>query len=454
MRKSESKFSIEETLQKQRAMRANRKTALQRRIIAVLDIGSTKIACMIVEFDDKPKHEDDRVISFKGQLNFKIVGAHVTESRGVKFGEVETVADTNHAISTVFTRAQQIAKRNVDHVVVCFSGARPKSELASGRIGLIDKPVDETDVARVLASCEIPEFASNRELLHAQPVNFGVDHRVSLNDPRNLLGNSLDVDMHLLSVDKMAFDNIIGCVDRCNVNLAGITTSAYMSGLACLVEDEQEIGGACVDIGGGTTSISIFFKKHMIFAETVPIGGRTITTDISQIFGVSFREAEKIKTVNGGVVATQRDDWNICAFGSGKSTEGLDHEIYKATRTELIGVMRPRAEEILEIIRSKLREAGFDQLPGNRIVLTGGCSVIRGLDELAKRILGKHIRFGLPIRVRGLPQLMTDPQFSASVGLCLYAAQPDDELWDFRTPSEIAEGSSLKRAFRWFRHKW
>ena len=454
MANSESRISIEETLDRHRAMRANRKTAMQRRTIAVLDIGSTKIACVIIEFDDRPKSDDSGAISIKGQLNFKVIGAHSTESRGVKFGEIDTVTDTEIAIKTVVSKTQQIARRNVDYFLACFSGARPKSELTSGRIGLTERPVAESDVAQVLASCEMPDFGSDRELLHAQPINFGVDHRVSLSDPRNLIGNSLEVDMHLLSVDRLAIENLIGCAHRCRLNLAGITLSSYMSGIACLVEDEQEIGGACVDIGGGTTGISIFFKKHMIYSETVPIGGRTITTDISQIFGVSFREAERIKTLNGGVVATYRDDRDMCAFGSGENRRGPDQEIHSATRTELIGVMRPRAEEILEIIRSKLREAGFDQLPGNRIVLTGGCSVTPGMDELARRILGKHIRFGLPIRIRGLSQMMSTPHFSAAVGLCLHAAQPDDEIWDFRMPEEVAGGTSIKRALRWLRHQW
>ncbi len=444
-----------ETLDLQRAMRSNLEGAQKDGAIGVIDIGSTKVACIVVEFDDGQEQGGNREISSKGQMDFKVVGAHATKSRGISFGEIDSVRNTEKDVRKAVSEAQQMANRNVDIFVVCLSGARPKSQLTSGAISLGEKPVDGTDIAQAMASCEFPEFDASRELLHAQPINFGVDHRLSLNDPRQLIGNSLEVDMHLLSVDSSAIENLIGCTSRCQLNLAGITTSAYMSGIACLVEDEQEIGGACVDIGGGTTSISIFFKKNMIYTATVPVGGRTITSDLSQIFGISFNAAENLKVRKGGAVATQRDDWDMCELGSGVDGKAHDQEIEKITRTELIGVIRPRVEEILEIINSKLEEVNFfDELPGNRIVLTGGCSEMPGLDLLSRQILGKHIRFGLPIRVRGLPTKMTGPAYSAAVGLCLHAAHPDDELWDFKLPNEVIGGTSIGRAFRWLRRQW
>ncbi|MGL4278910.1 MAG: cell division protein FtsA, partial [Albidovulum sp.] len=227
--------------------------------------------------------------------------------------------------------------------------------------------------------------------------------------------------------------------------------SAYVAGLASLVEDEQELGAACIDMGGGSTGISIFFKKHMIFADSVRLGGDHVTGDISKGLRVSAA-AERIKTINGGIHATGMDDREMIEIGGDSGDWEKDRR--KVSRTELIGIMRPRVEEILEEARGVLDAAGFDQLPSQQIVLTGGASQIPGLDMLAARILGQNVRLGRPLRVQGLPQAATGPSFSSTVGLCLFAAHPQDEWWDFEIPAERYPARSLRRAMKWFKDNW
>ncbi|MCB2103174.1 MAG: rod shape-determining protein, partial [Rhodobacteraceae bacterium] len=227
---------------------------------------------------------------------------------------------------------------------------------------------------------------------------------------------------------------------------------AYVSGLASLVEDEQELGAACIDMGGGATGISIFIKKHMIFAESVRMGGDHVTSDIAKGLQVPFATAERIKTIHGGVHATGMDDREMIEIGGDSGDWEKDRR--RVSRTELIGIMRPRVEEILEEVRAILDVAGFDHLPSQQIVLTGGASQIPGLDMLAARILGQNVRLGRPLRVQGLPQAATGPAFSSSVGLCLFAAHPQDEWWDFAIPAERYPARSLRRAVRWFKDNW
>ncbi len=147
----------------------------------------------------------------------------------------------------------------------------------AGEWDLQDSVVTEQDVARVLAACDVPDLGQGREVLHAQPVNFALDHRSGLGDPRGQIGHRLACDMHLLSVDGAAIQNLLYCIKRCDLELAGIASSAYVSGISSLVEDEQELGAACIDMGGGSTGISIFMKKHMIFADAVRMGGDHVT---------------------------------------------------------------------------------------------------------------------------------------------------------------------------------
>ncbi|MCZ8080112.1 MAG: cell division protein FtsA [Fuscovulum sp.] len=437
----------------QRAMRHMRRAAMQRGVVAVLDVGTSKIACLILRFDGPERlREADGVGPMAGQSSFRVIGAATTRSRGVKFGEIAVMNETERAIRTAVQAAQKMANVRVDHVIACFSGAEPRSYGLAGEWDLQDSVVTEQDVANVLAACDVPDLGPGREVLHAQPVNFALDHRTGLGDPRGQIGNRIACDMHLLSVDGAVVQNLLYCIKRCDLELAGIASSAYVSGISSLVEDEQELGAACIDMGGGSTGISIFMKKHMIFADSVRLGGDHVTSDISKGLQIPMSMAEKIKTKHGGVYATSMDDREMIETGGESGDWEKDRR--QISRTELIGIMRPRVEEILEEARSRLDAAGFEYLPSQQIVLTGGASQIPGLDGLAARILGQQVRLGRPLRVQGLPQAATGAAFASAVGLCLFAAHPQDEWWDFEIPSERYPARSLKRAFKWFKDNW
>ena len=437
----------------QRSMRQMRRAAIQRGVIAVLDVGSSKVACLILRFDGEavPRGADG-VGSMAGQSAFRVIGAATTRSRGVRFGEIAVMAETERAIRTAVQAAQKMANVRVDHVIACFSGAGPRSYGLAGEWELRDQVVTEQDVARVLAACDMPDIGQGREVLHAQPVNFALDHRTGLGDPRGQIGQRLSCDMHLLSVEADVVANLIHCIKRCDLEIAGLASSAYVSGLSALVEDELELGAACIDMGGGTTGISIFMRKHMIYADGVRMGGDHATSDIAKGLQVPLAVAERIKTKHGGIVATGMDDREM--IGLGGDSGDWDKDRRAVSRTELIGIMRPRIEETLEEVRARLDAAGFDSLPSQQIVLTGGASQVPGLDGLAARILGQRVRLGRPLRVQGLPQATTGPAFASAVGLCLFAAHPQDEWWDFEIPAERYPARSLRRALRWLKDNW
>ena len=443
--------------QSQRAMRNMRQAAMQRGVIAILDVGSSKIACLVLRFDGPEQYGSkdnggDGVGSMAGQSSFRVIGAATTRSRGVRFGEVEAMAETERAVRTAVQAAQKMANVRVDHVIACLSGGRPRSYGLDGQVDVHGQTVTEGDIGRVLADCEVPDIGEGREVLHAQPINFALDHRSGLADPRGQIGTTLTTDMHLMTVEDSVIENLLYCIKRCDLELAGIASSAYASGISSLVEDEQELGAACIDMGGGSTGISIFMRKHMIYSDSVRMGGDHVTSDISMGLQVAPAMAERIKTFYGGVLATGMDDREMIEVGS--NTGDWERDRRTVSRAELIGIMRPRLEEILEEVRVRLDAAGFEHLPSQQIVLTGGGSQIPGLDGLASKILGQQVRLGRPLRVQGLPQAATGSAFSAAVGLSLFAAHPQDEWWDFDIPAEKYPARSFKRAVRWFRENW
>ncbi len=217
----------------QRAMRQMRKAAMQRGVVAILDVGTSKIACLVLRFDGPEKFRSvDGVGSLAGQSQFRVIGAATTRSRGVRFGEIDAMQETERAIRTAVQAAQKMANVRVDHVIACLSGARPRSYGLDGALDVAGGMVSEQDISQVMASCEVPDYGADREVLHAQPVNFALDHRSGLGDPRGQIGNTLTTDMHMLTVDATAIQNLFYCIKRCDLELAGLA-SRFWHVLAC-----------------------------------------------------------------------------------------------------------------------------------------------------------------------------------------------------------------------------
>lgn len=439
----------------QRVMRQRRALAMKRGLVAVLDVGTSKMACLVLKFDPElaEKTMENGIGHLAGQRDLRIVGAATTRARGVEFGEIIDMEEAERAVRTAVQAAQKMAGVRLDHVIVTFSGGRPRSYGVHGQVEVEEGAVSEYDIGRVLASCDIPAFGEGaRDAIHAQPVNFTLDGKTGLADPRGQIGTALGVDLHLLTVGARSLQNIMQCMRRCDLELCDVTMSSYAAGLSSLVEDEQELGAACIDLGAGTTGVSVFFRRQMIFADAVRIGGDHVTRDICQALQVSTQVAERLKTLHGGLIATGMDDRDYLEVPS--PMDELAGERRQISRSELIGIIRPRVEEILEDVRAILDAGGFQYLSGQRVVLTGGGSQVPGVEELASRVLGRQVRRGRPMRVRGLPQAATGPAFSASVGLALHTVHPQDECWDFEMPIDHLGNRSIRRAVRWFKEHW
>jgi len=433
-------------------MRQMRRAAIQRGVIGVIDIGSYKVAALVLKLEQGDVRKTPGIGNMAGQAGFRVIGAGTTQSCGVRFGEIAAMAETESAVRTALQAAQKMARMRVDHVIVCLSGGAPRSYGLAGEVAIDGAAVVENDIAQVMANCDMPDIGRGRDVLHAQPINFALDHRSGLSDPRGQSGRALSCDMHMVTIDTALVRDICTCLRRCDVEVAGVSASAYATGMAALVEDEQELGAACIDLGAGVSGVSIFMKKHMIYTDSVRMGGALVTSDISQGLQVDFATAERLKTIHGGVQATSMDDREMIEIGS--NTGDWDKDRRTISRSELIGIMRPRIEEILEHLRARLDAAGFSHLPSQQVVLTGGAAQVPGLDGLAARIFGQQVRLGRPVRVRGLPQAASGPAFSSAVGLCVLATHPQDEWWDFDLPIQSYPARSLKRAVKWFRDNW
>lgn len=434
----------------QRRLSRRRLNAVKKGLIGLVDLGSSKVVCFILQFtpDHEKKYDLIETTSLPRSVAFRIIGVATTRSRGLSLGEIYSMDEVQKAIRTVVQGAQKMAGVLLEDVLVSFSGGEPKSYGVVGTTKISGRQVTELDIGNALANSAVPNYGASREVIHALPVNFSLDNRTGLADPRGQLGDELSVDLHLMTVEQVVVDNVIQAIKGCHLDLAGICFAPYLAGVSTLTEDELNLGVACIDLGGGLSGVTIFLKKQMIYGGSVRMGGSHITGDITRAFNISFDSAERIKNLHGGLIATSRDDRDFI------EVKNNNQDKMKITRSELIGVIRPRVEEIFEEVNEQLEVAGFFRLTNRKIILTGGASQLPGLFEIASKVLSCSVRVGKPLRVQGLPHAANGPDFAAAVGLALHAGNPQDECWDFNVSFSQSGFRKINGVFRWFAENW
>lgn len=440
-----------------RTMRSRLRTAINRGRVAVLDIGSSKITCLVLRLDPSRIGESDARDRMGTSLfgAIEVAGARTVQSRGVRRGEIVDMEEVCRAIRQALLNAERMAAPKidrVDQVIVSFSGGKPESFMTEAEIETETGQVTDRDLSNVLGACPEPPIGEGRQILHAQPCEITLDYQSGVTDPRGMTARRLSVALHVMTVEQRALSNLMECVRRCDLDLAGVVSAPYASALSALIEDEQRAGAVCVDMGGGATSFSVFLRDHLMCVDQIRYGGNHVTGDIAAGLMMSHATAERIKTLYGGVISTGADDRELIDAPRLGEEDLPDRR--QISRGMLIGVIRPRLEETLRMLQARLEAIGIQDMPGSGLVLTGAASQLQGVDEMVARILGRRPRIGRPLRIAGLPQSLSGPDYATAVGLAIYALRPHDELWDFESPRNTGPTHKASEMFRWFRKAW
>ncbi len=267
-----------------------------------------------------------------------------------------------------------------------------------------------------------------------------------------MFGERLGVDMHVVTAAAGAVRNLTSCVARCHLDIRALVVSPYAAGLAALVDDERDLGVTVIDMGGGTTTVAVFFDGNVVFTDSVPIGGGHVTNDIARGLSTPLVHAERMKTLYGNCIpspADERDVINVPKVG-----EDDGGQVEAVPKSILVGVIQPRLEETFELVRARLESSGFDKIAGRRVVLTGGASQLSGVRELAGLVLDKQIRMGRPIRIGGLAEATAGPAFATAAGLLAYALEADAGPFRAeRNPQEEPNGL-MGRIGHWLRENF
>jgi len=389
----------------------------------VLDIGSTKIACLI------GRAESD------GRL--RALGFGWQKGRGVKSGGIVDLEAAERAIRAAVGQAEDMADTRLKSVVVNLSCGQPESRLFNVQWPVDGRAVTAEDVKRVVREARMRAASGGRETIHSLPLNFSTDETPGVTDPRGLFCETLTAQLHVVDAGNTALRSLAACLARCELDISALVSAPMASGLATLVGDERELGATVIDMGGGTTTLAVFAEGQLLHTAQLPVGGMHVTNDIARMLSTSVAHAERLKALYGNVQGSPDDERELLPVPQVGEDE---HQIAKIPRSLLISVIRPRVEEIFEMVKDRLETSGLGRAGGNRVVLTGGASQLGGARELAAQMLERHVRLGKPNAMTGLPDSATAPNFATLAGLLHFATGDGQTMHDIDFETEREAG--------------
>lgn len=408
-------------------------------LVAALDIGTTKVCCFVARLTPGQDPE--------------IVGLSYQIAKGLRRGAIVDMEQAENSIRTAVHLAEEMADDTIERVLVSLSGGHPHSRLQDVETNVHTVQITDPDVQRLFAQARAHgQLPPDHVLLHTLPTDFTINGENGVRDPRGLNGDRLSVRMNLISANASSVQNLKTCLDRCHLDVEEEVVSVYASGLGCLVEDEMNLGVTLIDMGGGTTDIAVFIEGELVYLDQIPIGGRQVTNDISRGLTTPLDHAERMKTKFGSCLPAPSDDHEVIhvpLLGEDEEQEGAT-----VARSMLVGIIQPRLEETFEMVRARLENSGFDKAVGRQVVITGGASQLRGVPELAARILNKKIRIARPPKLPGLADTTSGPEASTCVGLLKYA-QEKQGAWPLSSNLSGPDPNSLfGKLGHWFKQNF
>lgn len=412
-------------------------------LIAVLDIGTYKVVCLIASIGL------DRKIEIKG------IGHQL--SRGIKSGVITDVSKAESCILAAINSAEKMARANIEEVAINISGSIISSSSVEVELSVSGHEITQRDISNIINTGYSHFSSSDKEIIHSITMDYTIDNLESISNPIGMYGENLKTDIHVISCSSTAKKNLINCLAKCHLDVRNLVVSPYMSGLSTLSYDEKKIGVIHIDIGAGTTSISIFKGGYCIYVSSINIGGNHITMDIAKGLSISIEYAERIKTIYGTVIVTDRDVYEKIDIPITELQSDIDDEAILSvgdsylSKVLLTSIIKPRMEEILEMVKENIENSGFYNQTGPRVVFSGGGSQLMGLKELAGHIFNKHIRVGKPISFEGIAESYKGPEFSTAVGMLIYISNEVEKS----AKNSLVDGKGNKKTssklINWFK---
>ena len=391
--------------------------------IASLDIGSSKITCLIGRYDPGSR------------AGFAFLGGGRQQSRGFNGGSIKDMDALERSIRLAVEDAEREAGERIERVVLGVTGPRVGCEFVAAIVDIGGREVSDRDIKRLHATALSKINPKQREILSAHPVVYKLDDQDGIKDPTGMIGQKLSVLLSVISAPVSLVRNLVECVGRAHLQVDRIIPSAIASGAGALIDDEIENGALCIDMGSGVTAACAFINGAPAWLGLVPAGGASVTGDIAQGIGTTFAAAERMKTVHGTAdmnSAGLAERIEVARLGDDGRLNGG-----KMARGDLAAIIAPRIEETFEYAAKMLAESELKKIMPRRTVLTGGGSLLPGVREIASKALNQPVRLGKPVEADILGETHANPVFSTAAGLLSY---------EFRGFADVARAGSASKS--------
>jgi cell division protein FtsA len=407
------------------------------RVIAALDVGTSKVAALIAQVPADGSEP-------------KVLGVGHQLCTGLSKGMVNNMEQTEKAVRAVMDQAEKAANRSVEGVYLGISSASLHSEVVSVDVEIGGHAVEQADLTRVLSEGRQAIDSGSRMVLHAEPACYSIDGAHGIINPRGMYGDKLGVDIHVVTAEHGPVKNLDTCVRRAHLDVHGVVAAPVAAGNAVLSYDERDLGVALIELGAGVTNIAVYAGGRTVGCATVLGGQVDVTTDIARTLMTPPHHAERLKTLFGTVLTAPTDNHEMIDVIPASSEEGT--EFYRVSRAQLAGIIRQRQERLFSEIAQRLDELGFRGQGAQQVVLTGGGSQLPGIAHFAQALLGKSVRVGRPMGLRGLPDAAAGPAFATLGGLIHTALRTTEDARYFAedTRIELPRGR-LARMGRWIK---
>ncbi|MEG3179458.1 cell division protein FtsA [Sphingomonas sp. LT1P40] len=401
-------------------------------LITALDIGSSKVSALIAQKGDG------------GEL--MVLGTGQRESRGVQRGYIADMRATEVAVREAVEQAERIAGTNIEDVWVSFSAGGLISDILRLEVDLGGHRVEQSDVDDLLRAGRDSINPGGRMVLHAHPTRYTLDGLAGVKQPKGLHAERLGVDIHVVSTEGAPVRNLDLCVRSAHLEVKSIIAAPVATGLACLSEEERELGVALVEIGAGVTNVSVYKDGVLTGLASIACGSADITDDIASAFGTRRGQAERMKCFYGSANMTPRDNHEMIDVAPIAADE--DAESGRITRAQLIAVIRQRLDRLMVDIGKELTKFNFEDPVGRQIVLTGGGAELKGIADYAQQALGRSVRIGRPRGLTALPEAHSGPAFATLAGLATFAAADPVDLRALQSSHQLVTRANPKAMFQ------
>jgi len=374
---------------------------MARKIVAAIDVGTTKVATLIA--------------NVKAQDDIEVLGVGVVPSHGLHKGIVVNMDEAKQSVATSVKEAQRVSGIRIDSAYVGVTGRHISSLNNRGVVSIPrdDRLVRPQDLKRALSAARNIAVAEGKKVLHAIPRYYALDGQEGVKQPVGMHAHRLDVETHIITASVTSIQNLAKCVRSVGIDVEDLILEPLASGEAVLTEEERDTGVIMADIGGGTTDIAVFKNGSIYHTAVIPVAGYQVTSDISIGLGLPFNIAEKMKKRYGNVSPTLELDDTVQV-----GTENGHSASYK----DLCNIIRARMEELLQLILAEMPTSDYRSLAPCGLVLTGGSSNLPGLDELGQALLRIPVRRGRPLSagIYGISDILHDPAYATALGLVLW----------------------------------